>query len=56
MADKELGGLLDKLGITSRGGVASKIGDFPIEQVDAAFIRNKFVALFKRLLSQQGAK
>ena len=39
--------------ITSRGGIASKIGDFTIEQVDAAFIRDKFVALFKRIVSQQ---
>jgi hypothetical protein len=42
--------------ITSRGGIASKIGDFAIEQVDAAFIRDKFVALFKRIVSQQPAK
>jgi hypothetical protein len=42
--------------ITSRGGVESKIGDFPIETIDAAFIRDKFVALFKRILSQQGAR
>jgi hypothetical protein len=39
--------------ITSRGGVESKIGDFPLETIDAGFIRDKFVALFKRLLSQQ---
>jgi hypothetical protein len=38
--------------ITSRGGVESKIGEFPIEKVDVAFIRDKFVALFKRLLSK----
>ena len=39
--------------ITSRGGVASKIGDFPLDKIDAAFIKEKFVALFKRLLAQQ---
>jgi hypothetical protein len=39
--------------ITSRGGVASKVGDFAIERVNAAFIRDKFVALFKRIVSQQ---
>lgn len=38
--------------ITSKGGVVSKVGDFPIERVDATFIREKFVALFKRLSSQ----
>ena len=38
--------------ITSRGGVESKIGEFPIDKVDVAFIREKFVALFKRLLSK----
>jgi hypothetical protein len=42
--------------ITSRGGVESKIGDFPIETVDAGFIRDKFVALFKRVLAQQGGQ
>ena len=36
--------------ITSRGGVVSKVGDYPLERVDAALIRDKFVALFKRLL------
>jgi hypothetical protein len=39
--------------ITSRGGVESKIGDFDIEQVDSQFVKDKFVALFKRLLAQQ---
>ena len=39
--------------ITSRGGVESKIGDFPIDKMDAAFVKDKFVALFKRLLAQQ---
>jgi hypothetical protein len=38
--------------ITSRGGVESKVGDFPLEQVDSAFIRGKFVALFKRLVGK----
>lgn len=38
--------------ITSRGGVESKIGAFPIDKVDTPFIRDKFVALFKRLLSK----
>jgi hypothetical protein len=42
--------------ITSRGGVVSTIGDFPIEKIDAAFVKDKFVALFKRLLSTQGGK
>ncbi len=40
--------------VTSRGGVVSKIGDFPLDKVDAAFVKDKFVALFKRLLSQTG--
>ena len=39
--------------ITSRGGVESKIGDFQIDKVDAPFIKDKFVALFKRLVAQQ---
>ena len=38
--------------ITSRGGSESKIGEFPLDKVDAAFIRDKFVALFKRLLAK----
>jgi len=38
--------------ITSRGGVTSKIGDFPIDKIDQPFIKDKFVALFKRLLAQ----
>ena len=41
--------------ITSRGGVVSKIGDFPLEKIDAAFIKDKFVALFKRLIAQHPA-
>jgi len=39
--------------ITSRGGVESKIGDFTIDQVDSPFVKDKFVALFKRILAQQ---
>ena len=38
--------------ITSRGGVDSKIGDFFVEEIDGQFVKNKFVALFKRLLAQ----
>lgn len=38
--------------ITSKGGVVSKVGDYMLEQIDAAFIRERFVALFKRLASQ----
>jgi hypothetical protein len=41
--------------ITSRGGVSSKIGDFPLEKIDAAFVKDKFVALFKRLIAQHPA-
>ena len=37
--------------ITSRGGIESKIGEFPIEKIDTNLIRDKFVALFKRLVS-----
>ena len=39
--------------VTSRGGIESKIGEFPIERIDAGFIKEKFVALFKRVLAQQ---
>src|SRR5690242_1402086 len=39
--------------VTSRGGVESKIGDFPVENIDGNFVKDKFVALFKRLLAQQ---
>jgi hypothetical protein len=42
--------------VTSRGGIDSKIGDFHVESIDANFIKEKFVALFKRLLAQQPAK
>ena len=38
--------------ITSRGGSDSKIGEFPLEKVDTAFVRDKFIALFKRLVSK----
>jgi hypothetical protein len=38
--------------ITSRGGNESKVGEFPLEAIDEAFIRGKFVALFKRLLAK----
>ena len=38
--------------ITSRGGTESKIGEFPIEKIDEAFIKDKFVALFKRLVAK----
>lgn len=38
--------------ITSRGGVESKIGEFPLDKIDVSFIRDKFIALFKRLVSK----
>jgi hypothetical protein len=38
--------------ITSRGGNDSKIGEFPLDKIDASFIRDKFIALFKRLVSK----
>ena len=38
--------------ITSRGGNESKIGEFPLDKIDMAFIRDKFVALFKRLVAK----
>ena len=38
--------------ITSRGGVESKVGEVPIEKVDVTLIREKFVSLFKRLVTQ----
>ena len=38
--------------MTSRGGVESKIGEFPLEKMDMPFIRDKFVALFKRLVTK----
>ncbi len=42
--------------ITSRGGTESKIGEFPIEACTDAFVREKFVALFKRLIATQGPR
>lgn len=39
--------------ITSRGGVESKIGDFAIDQVDQTFIKDKFLALVKRVVAVQ---
>jgi len=41
--------------ITSRGGVESKVGDFEVNQIDGAFVKDKFVALFKRIVAQQPA-
>ena len=38
--------------ITSRGGNDSRIGEFPLDKIDAAFIRDKFIALFKRLVAK----
>ena len=38
--------------ITSRGGNESKIGEFPLEKIDQALIKDKFVALFKRLVAK----
>lgn len=38
--------------ITSRGGIESKVGEFPLEALDETFIRGKFVALFKRLIAK----
>ena len=38
--------------ITSRGGVESKVGEFPLEKIDEPFIKDKFVALFKRLVAK----
>ena len=40
--------------ITARGGVVSKIGEFPLEKIDANFVRDKFLALFNRLVKQEG--
>ena len=40
--------------ITARGGVVSKVGDFPLDKVDEFFIREKFRALLNRLVSQAG--
>jgi hypothetical protein len=38
--------------ITSRGGVESKIAEVPLEKIDTPFIRDKFVALFRRLVAK----
>ena len=38
--------------ITSRGGNDSKIGEFPLDKIDTSFIRDKFIALFKRLVAK----
>jgi hypothetical protein len=38
--------------VTSRGGIESKVAEIPIEKVDEAYIKEKFVALFKRLVSK----
>ena len=38
--------------ITSRGGNESKVGEFPIDKIDESFIKDKFVALFKRLVAK----
>lgn len=38
--------------ITSRGGNESRVGDFPLEKLDETFIKDKFVALFKRLVAK----
>ena len=38
--------------ITSRGGNESKVAEIPIDKIDAAYIKEKFVALFKRLVAK----
>ena len=40
--------------VTSRGGVESKIGDFPVEQMDQDFIKDKFLAMVKRVVAVHG--
>ena len=37
--------------VTSRGGVESKVAELPLDRVDATIIKEKFVALFKRLVA-----
>ena len=37
--------------VTSRGGIESKVAELPLDKIDAALIRDKFVALFKRLVA-----
>ena len=39
--------------VTSRGGVESKIGDFAVEQMDQNFIKDKFLAMVKRVVAVQ---
>lgn len=36
--------------ITAAGGTVSKMGEYPLEVVDAGFVRDRLVALFNRLL------
>jgi hypothetical protein len=38
--------------VTSRGGVESKVADVPLEKIDATFVRDKFIALFRRLVAK----
>ena len=38
--------------ITSRGGVESKVAEVPMDKIDVNLIREKFVALFKRLVAK----
>ena len=38
--------------ITSRGGNESKVAEIPIDKIDQAYIKEKFVALFKRLVAK----
>jgi hypothetical protein len=38
--------------ITSRGGNESKVAEIPLEKLDEAYIKEKFVALFKRLVAK----
>ena len=38
--------------ITSRGGVVSKIAEYPLEAINAALVKEQFVVLFKRLIAQ----
>ena len=37
--------------ITSRGGAESKVAELPLDKVDQQLIKDKFVALFKRLVA-----
>jgi hypothetical protein len=34
------------------GGVISKIGEYPLDKVDAFLVREKLIAMFNRLLSK----